>query len=348
MAELSRGANAPIAGTNLQLAVSGARQGAVDLMVFQLGADRKVRSDADFVFFNQPASPEGAVRLTSADAVSIDLASVPASVETLAVAVSLDDSVPGSLAAITGLGVQVGGPSDAHSAPAVGLTTERAAVLVEIYRRQGAWKVRNVSAGWSSGLPALAREHGVQVDDAPPAAAPPPAPAPPSGPAYPAPGAWGGVPSAPPAGSAYPPPGSGQYQPQYQQPPAAAPYPYQPAGGNQALPPMTPAYPPAPAQQQAAQYPPTQNQPAQFPPAQYQPTQNQPGAYQAPAVQDSGPPPGAPQPGGFPLPGGSPAPAAQPPVPPTVGGFPPPGGDLHERSAPPPAVVGGFPPPGNG
>ncbi|GGL96028.1 vWA domain-containing protein [Nakamurella endophytica] len=178
MADLSRGANTSLAGTGLELAVSGAAQGSVDLLVFQLGPGRVVRSDADFVFFNQPVSPEGAVRLTGADRVAVDLAAVPAGVDVLAVAVTLDDSVPGSLARIPGLVVRVQGPADDHSAPALGLTTERAAVLVEVYRRGDGWKVRNVSAGWSQGLPALARAHGVEVDDEPAAAAAPPVAAP--------------------------------------------------------------------------------------------------------------------------------------------------------------------------
>ena len=38
--------------------------------------------------------------------------------------------------------------------PRSGLTTERAAILVEVYRRAGVWKIRNVSAGWAAGLPA--------------------------------------------------------------------------------------------------------------------------------------------------------------------------------------------------
>ena len=178
MAELSRGANVPLSGTRLELAVSGAREGAVDLMVFQLAADRKVRDDADFVFFNQPVSPEGGVRLTGADRVGVDLGLVPRQIEVLAVAVALDDSVGGSLADITGLGVVLSG-SDPHAAPAAGLTSERAAVLIEIYRRAGGWKLRNVSAGWTAGLPALAREHGVVVDQPSPQPAVPPVAVPP-------------------------------------------------------------------------------------------------------------------------------------------------------------------------
>ncbi|MET3805667.1 stress response protein SCP2 [Nakamurella sp. UYEF19] len=167
MAILSRGANAPLATGPIDVAVFGAEHKSVDLMVFQLGPDRMVRSDADFVFFNQPSSPEGAVRLVAADRITVDLTAVPVDIETLAIAVSMDDGVPGSLAAMTGLAVAVSG-AESHSAPASGLTVERAAVLVELYRRANAWKVRNVSAGWAAGLSALAAEHGVSVDDSPP------------------------------------------------------------------------------------------------------------------------------------------------------------------------------------
>ncbi|WP_255024939.1 VWA domain-containing protein [Rhodococcus sp. GA1] len=171
MTELARGENTTIATGVVTVSVAGARQGTVDLMVFQLGADSRVRSDADFVFFNQPSSPEGAVRLVTADKLSIDLTAVPAAIERLSIAVALDDSVPGSLATVTGLGVEVAHPAGTASARALDLTTERAAVLLEIYRRNDSWKVRNVSAGWDAGLSALVREHGVQVDDEPAAPA---------------------------------------------------------------------------------------------------------------------------------------------------------------------------------
>lgn len=171
MTSLSRGANAPLETTSVRITVSGAAPGSVDLLVFQVAADGKVRSDADMVFFNQPQSPEGAVQLSGA-AVDIDLGRVPPQIAQLVVSVALDDSVTGSLATIAGLGatVQAGHQIDC---PATSLTSERAAVLAEIYRRGDAWKVRNVSAGWDRGLAALATEFGVEVDDAAPATAPP-------------------------------------------------------------------------------------------------------------------------------------------------------------------------------
>jgi len=173
MPELTRGANAPLSATSVDIAVAGARQGVVDLMAFQLDADRRVRNDDDFVFFNQPNSPEGAVRLTAGDRLTVDLAALPEAIETVAVAVALDDAQLGGLSSVPGLGVTITDGSRSMTAPATGLTSERAAVLVELYRRAGSWKVRSVSAGWTEGLAALVREHGVSVDDDPPAVVPP-------------------------------------------------------------------------------------------------------------------------------------------------------------------------------
>lgn len=75
------------------------------------------------------------MRLGSGDRVRIDTGALPTDAVCLAVAVALHDTVPGSLAAVTGLGVTVSGSGPGYIAGAEGLTSERAAVLVEIYRR---------------------------------------------------------------------------------------------------------------------------------------------------------------------------------------------------------------------
>lgn len=291
MTELSRGGNAGLASNSgpVEVAVSGARRGSVDLMVFQLAVDRKVRSDADFIFFNQPTSPEGAVRLLGADRITLDLNAVPSAVETLAVAVAMDDAATGSLNAIPGLAVTVRSGADQHRADASGLTTERAAVLVEVYRRAGAWKVRNVSAGWSAGLPALAREHGVTVDEAPQASAP--------------------TPTAASAAAAYPSPGTGAY-------PTTSTSDYLP-------PPVVPSRVPAAstgyptAGHPAVPGPPPGNYPA---PGGWAP----PGGSLPPSGQQ-GPQVVA----GWPPPGGNLRPVNLPPPAATPGGWPPPGGSVR-------------------
>lgn len=173
---LARGANTTLGSTDLSIAVSGAQTGTVDLMAFQLTDAGRVRGDHDLVFFNQPASVEGALRLVAGDRLTLSLAGVPQDVATVAVAVALDEGTSGSLAAIDGLGVSVQAGSETLECPVEGLTTERAVVLLEVYRRQGAWKLRNVSAGWDGGLADLVREHGVSVDDEVPEAVAPQVP----------------------------------------------------------------------------------------------------------------------------------------------------------------------------
>jgi len=43
------------------------------------------------------------------------------------------------------------------------LSTERAVVLVEFYRRGETWKVRAVGQGYDDGLAGLARDFGVSI-----------------------------------------------------------------------------------------------------------------------------------------------------------------------------------------
>ncbi|MDR2280456.1 MAG: VWA domain-containing protein [Gordonia sp. (in: high G+C Gram-positive bacteria)] len=165
---LTRGQNAslPSGATRLTIDVSGA---SADILAFQLDTNRKVRSDADFVFFNQPRSPEGAVTLDGPTRLSVHLPSVPADVSRIAIAVAADTALS-STGLITTITTDDGA---VVTAPAEGLTTEQAAILVEVYRRDGAWKVRSESAGWTAGFAALVRELGVTVDEEP-AAAPAP------------------------------------------------------------------------------------------------------------------------------------------------------------------------------
>ena len=185
MTILTRGANTRITTAATTVAVTGTTPGSVDLFVFQLDKGRKVRRDEDLVFFNNRVSPEGAVSLAAPGQVRLDLAAIPTDIERIAVAVSVDESVPGPLSAVPALAVVVSQADGTMvSAAAEGLTSERSAVLLEVYRHNGMWKVRNVSAGWDSGLKALVVEHGVSVDDAP---APPPPAVPPVQPPAPRP-----------------------------------------------------------------------------------------------------------------------------------------------------------------
>ncbi|MFH8659162.1 TerD family protein [Streptomyces afghaniensis] len=144
----------------------------------------KVRSDADFVFYNQPAHSSGAIRHEGkrnadgrvTDTLLVDLTRVEPAIETIVLAASADG---GAFGQVPGLYIEVqdtaqGSPVARFDNP--GATTETAFVLGEFYRRQGAWKFRAVGQGYSSGLEGLATDYGITVDE-PQQAAPAPVPA---------------------------------------------------------------------------------------------------------------------------------------------------------------------------
>ncbi|PTR22990.1 stress response protein SCP2 [Rhodococcus sp. OK519] len=195
--ELTKGQNAALAVNDV--VVSIALAAAADLSALLVTADGKVRSDEDFVFFNQPTGPgvrlqPGAPGRTAELAVS--LSAIPADVEQVRAVITLDDATssfgrsapPSACLSDTAGNVLYEYRID-------GLDTESIVIALELYRRQGSWKVRAVGQGYAGGFAALVTDHGVSVDDAPTpapestraAAAPavppaPPAPAPPQAP----------------------------------------------------------------------------------------------------------------------------------------------------------------------
>ncbi|MFF5260514.1 VWA domain-containing protein [Actinomadura viridis] len=157
---LRKGENAALDGERIRLAVSTAGR-AVDVSAVLLGDDRRVRSDEDLVFFNHPV--QDGVRLDG-DGVVIDLDAVPAEVTTIAVVASVDG--PGTFDGVAVRADVHGGPG--FEAPVM-TAGEAVLVVVELYRRAQAWKIRAVGQGWANGLAGLAADFGVEVNDEPPA-----------------------------------------------------------------------------------------------------------------------------------------------------------------------------------
>ncbi|CAL9365746.1 TerD family protein [Streptomyces sp. enrichment culture] len=192
---MPKGSNTQVPATALRVDVgwsSGPGVPDADASALLL-AGGKVRSDGDFVFYNQPAHASGAVRHEGkrqaggrvTDTLLVDLARVEPGVESVVLAVSSDG---GAFGQVPDLSIEVKDAADGTVAArfdSAGATTETAFVLGEFYRRQGAWKFRAVGQGYSSGLEGLATDYGITVDE-PQHAAPPAAPvAPPAPPVTP-------------------------------------------------------------------------------------------------------------------------------------------------------------------
>jgi len=182
---MPKGSNVPVPTTALRVEL-GWRAGPgvpdADASALLL-VSGKVRSDGDFVFYNQPAHSSGAVRHEGkrnagglvTDTLLVDLARVEPAVETVVLAASADG---GTFGQVPGLHIRVlDAQQDTEIARFDGsATVETAFVLGEFYRRQGAWKFRAVGQGYSSGLEGLATDFGITVDE-PQQTAPQPPPA---------------------------------------------------------------------------------------------------------------------------------------------------------------------------
>lgn len=256
-ATLVKGQNGPLTVNDVVVSVQiGAP---ADVSALLVGENGKVRSDADFVFFNQPVGP--GVQLQPAGpgqpaALSVSLSAVPADIAQIRAVITLD--TPGGSfgqisAPVAYVSDQSGNPLFEYRIE--GLSSESIVIALELYRRGGGWKVRAVGQGYAGGFAALVTDHGVQVNEpagqqqAPPpppaqSAYPPPAPSgppptqqfQPTGGGYPPPGGGTGYPP-PGGGTGYPPPGAGYPPPGTDYAPAGAyPSPSGPTGG--------PGYPP--------------------------------------------------------------------------------------------------------
>ncbi|WP_229841721.1 TerD family protein [Streptomyces brasiliensis] len=147
-----------------------------DLTLFLTADDGRVASDADFVFYNQPATVDGTARLLgkqqegphTVERATLHLSALPDRVRRVAVAINMDVDTGLTCAALThaaldmncptGTAWTFNPPADPHI---------KAMVIAELYRHtqasQPVWKLRALGQGWADGLDGLARAYGVDV-----------------------------------------------------------------------------------------------------------------------------------------------------------------------------------------
>ncbi|MFJ8043511.1 TerD family protein [Kitasatospora sp. NPDC096147] len=151
----------------------------LDASALLLGADGKVRSAGDFVFFNNLKSADGSVEHTGDnrtgegdgddEQLKVDLAAVPADVQRITFPVSIYDGAGrgqnfGQVRnAFIRVVNQAGGAEIARYDLSEDASTETAMVFGELYRNGAEWKFRAIGQGYASGLAGIAQDFGVAL-----------------------------------------------------------------------------------------------------------------------------------------------------------------------------------------
>ncbi|CAM5527495.1 TerD family protein [Streptomyces coeruleorubidus] len=174
-----KGSNVPLEVTTVRAVLrwtSGQGVPDVDASALLLGPDGRVRSDEDFVFYNQPRHPSGKVwRLGKkrvaeglTDTIQTDLAGVESGVSRILLVASADGVTFDHVRALRILLYDAAGSGAEALAyfdvkPETG--EETALICGELYRRGEAWKFRALGEGYSNGLQGLATDYGISVDE---------------------------------------------------------------------------------------------------------------------------------------------------------------------------------------
>ncbi|MFF2994172.1 TerD family protein [Streptomyces sp. NPDC057950] len=171
---MTPGSNIPLPVTRVTVDVAAPVR--LDVSGLLLTADGKVRSDDDFIFYNQPTGPGVTYRSgggTSPDAITVDTTAVPPGIEKIVVTASPDaagQTFQGIEPTATIRNADDNAVLASFTPPQLG--TETALVIVEVYLRNGAWKARAVGQGYANGLAGIATDFGVTVEEPAPAAPP--------------------------------------------------------------------------------------------------------------------------------------------------------------------------------
>ena len=151
----------------------------LDASAYMLSAAGKVRSDADFIFYNQPVSSDGSVKYlgdnrTGAgdgddEQITVALSHVPSDVEKVVIGVTINEAEARrqNFGMVRQAFVRVVDVSDDSEIVRYDLSedfsVETALVFGELYRNSGEWKFRAVGQGFKGGLEAMAKNFGVNV-----------------------------------------------------------------------------------------------------------------------------------------------------------------------------------------
>lgn len=151
----------------------------LDASAFLLGENGKVPNDNAFIFYNNLCSNDGSVEHTGDnrtgdgdgddEALKVDLPKVPASIQTVAITVTIHDAEARrqNFGQVKNAFIRIvndeTGKEIARYDLSEDYSTETAMIFGEIYRHGSEWKFRAVGQGYSGGLAAMCAQYGISV-----------------------------------------------------------------------------------------------------------------------------------------------------------------------------------------
>ena len=151
----------------------------LDASAFMVKEDGKVRSNSDFIFYNQTKSACGSIEHTGDnrtgegdgddEAVIVLLDKIPSDVQRVVFCVTIHDADlrKQNFGQVSHAFVRVVNKDSNNEVARYDLSEdasiETAMIFGEIYRHSGEWKFKAVGQGYAGGLAALAKQYGIDV-----------------------------------------------------------------------------------------------------------------------------------------------------------------------------------------
>lgn len=168
-----------IVGLGWDVRATDGKEFDLDASAFLLTATGKVRSDADFIFYNQMKSVDGSVEHTGDnrtgagdgddEQIKIDLTKLPTEIDKVAVSVTIHEATQRNhnFGMVSNAFIRVVNADTNNEIARYDLTedasVETAMIFGEIYRHGAEFKFRAVGQGFKGGLGPLATNFGVSV-----------------------------------------------------------------------------------------------------------------------------------------------------------------------------------------
>jgi stress response protein SCP2 len=172
--ELIKGGNialndAGVLNVLFTIGMSWNRQFNIDASAFLVDENGKVTNDTDFIFYNQPQSPCGAVRFYSESnsqldccTFTINILRIPVNIQRIVFALSTE-ATPNSTVFNRAIIRICDNNSEYIRYQLNDSSNESSVIMGELYRNKAGFKFRAVGQGFNDGLGALAQHFGVDI-----------------------------------------------------------------------------------------------------------------------------------------------------------------------------------------